>query len=296
MRQRAIAQRAETHAPQVVRDLATGEKLLADDWAADFLERPDDPSHPNDRKFVAALARGLALLRAFENAGEALGNQELASATGLPKATVTRLTYTLTRLGYLSFSPVLGKYQLGPASLALGHMASFAMRIRGIAEPHLQQFADHVGLSAGLGMRNGLDMVLIVSCHSADAITLRHDVGARIPMAVTSMGRAFLATLPAEERDYLMNRLARRYRARWPRLETRISKAIEELGENGFCSSFGEWLRDVSGVGVPLQLREGLFAVNCGGPAFRVNRKRLMREVGPELVMVAENIRRAAGQ
>jgi len=278
------------------RDVATDGKWLADDWPADFLERPDDPSYPTDRKFVAALARGLALLRAFENAGEALGNQELATATRLPKATVTRLTYTLTRLGYLSFSPVLGKYQLGPASLALGHMASLAMRIRGIAEPHLQQFADHVGLSTALGMRNGLDMVLIVSCHSADTITLRHDSGVRIPMAVTSMGRAFLAALPTEERGYLLKRLGRRYGARWPRLEQSIGKAIGELGKYGFCTSFGEWMRDILGVGVPLQLREGLYSINCGGPPFRVDRKRLMREVGPELVLVAGNIRRAAGR
>lgn len=296
LRQRATAPRVRALLSGNVHEWAPDGNSLADDWPADFLERPDDPSQPPDRKFVVALARGLALLRAFENAGEALGNQELASATCLPKATVTRLTFTLTRLGYLSLSPVLGKYQLGPASLALGHMASFAMRIRGIAEPHLQQFADHAGLSTGLGMRNGLDMVLIVSCHSANTITQRHDTGARIPMAVTSMGRAFLAELPADERAYLMNRLACRYRARWPKLKKAIGKASEELKENGFCSSSGEWIRDVSGVGVPLRLREGLFAINSGGPAFQVDRKHLVREVGPELALVAQNIRRAAGQ
>ena len=295
LRQRAIAQRTKTPSG-TGQDHAPGGRLLADDWPADFLERPDDIERPAERKFVVALARGLILLRAFENAGEALGNNELVAATGLAKATVTRLTYTLTRLGYLSYSPVLEKYQLGPASLALGHMASFAMRIRGIAQQHLQQFADNVGLSASLGMRNGLDMVVIASCHRADTITLRHGAGERLPMAVTAMGRAFLAVLPAEERKYLMNRLARRYDSRWPELERGIVNAAGEIGEIGFCSSFGEWMRDVSGVGVPLQLREGLYAINCGGPTFRANHKRLMKEIGPALVLVARNIRRAAGQ
>lgn len=267
-----------------------------DDWTADFLERDDDRSRSADRKFVTALGRGLAILRVFESAGDALGNQTLARATGLPKPTVSRLTYTLTRLGYLTYSPVLGKYQLGPAALSLGHMASIAMRVPALARPIMQQFSDRVGLSVGLGTRNGLDMVLIGSCHTDNMITLRHSAGERMPMAVTAIGRAFLSSLPEEEREYLMQRLARRNRARWPEHEAAIRRAGEEIARNGFCSSMGEWMSDISGVAVPLQLREGLFALNCGGPGFRIDRERLVREIGPELVMVARDIRHVAGQ
>ena len=54
-----------------------------------------------DRQFVTALARGLELLRCFTPRENVLGNQDLARKTGLPKPTVTRLTHTLMRLGYL---------------------------------------------------------------------------------------------------------------------------------------------------------------------------------------------------
>lgn len=267
-----------------------------DDWTADFLERHGDASDAGDRKFVTALGRGLALLRVFESAGDALGNQALAAATGLPKPTVSRLTYTLTRLGYLTYSQALGKYQLGPAALSLGHMASVTMRIPAIARPHMQQFADHFGLSVGLGMRNGLDMVLIGSCHSENMITLRHGAGERLPMASTAMGRAFLTALPDEERTYLMQRLARRTGDRWPDLEKAIDRARGDIAAGGFSSSIGDWMSDISGVAVPLVLREGVFAINCGGPTFRIGPERLVREIGPELVVVARNIRQAAGQ
>ena len=49
---------------------------------------------------VQSLIKGLTLLGAFANA-EVLGNQELARRTGYPKATVSRLTSTLSALGYL---------------------------------------------------------------------------------------------------------------------------------------------------------------------------------------------------
>ena len=55
-----------------------------------------------DRQFVTALARGLELLRCFTPESLLLGNQELAKKTGLLKPTVSRLTHTLTRLGYSS--------------------------------------------------------------------------------------------------------------------------------------------------------------------------------------------------
>lgn len=278
------------------RDTDPDDGNAADDWTADFLERDGDRSDAGDRKFVTALSRGLAILRVFESAGDALGNQALAAATGLPKPTVSRLTYTLTRLGYLTYSQTLGKYQLGPAALSLGHMASVTMRIPAVARPHMQQLADHFGVSVGLGMRNGLDMVLIGSCHSGNMITLRHSAGERLPMAATAMGRAFLTALPDEERTYLMRRLARRTVTRWPEFRKAIDRARGDIAASGFCSSIGDWMSDISGVAVPLALREGVFAINCGGPTFRVGAERLIREIGPELVVVARNIRQAAGQ
>src|SRR5438309_3969472 len=67
-----------------------------------------------DRSFVVALSRGLDVLRAFHPNDGLLGNQEIAARTNLPKPTVSRLTYTLTKLGYLTPVPRFEKYQLAP--------------------------------------------------------------------------------------------------------------------------------------------------------------------------------------
>ena len=70
-----------------------------------------------DRSFVVALSRGLDVLRAFQPNDGLLGNQEIAARTKLPKPTISRLTYTLTKLGYLTPVPRFEKYQLAPAAL-----------------------------------------------------------------------------------------------------------------------------------------------------------------------------------
>src|SRR5260221_8907303 len=95
----------------------------ASDPAAPFSPPPAAFSyeHEGDRQFATTLARGLEVLRCFTPLEPQLGNKEISVRTGLPKPTVSRLTYTLTKLGYLRHNMRLGKYQLGSAVLPIGY-------------------------------------------------------------------------------------------------------------------------------------------------------------------------------
>jgi DNA-binding IclR family transcriptional regulator len=267
-------------------------------WSA----RPPDPEGspadlPRDRQFVAALARGLEILRAFAPNETLLGNQEIAARTGLPKPTVSRLTHTLTKLGYLDYSERLGKYQLGTPVLALGYAVLAGMGMRMVARPHMQELATRSGASVALGSRDRLDLLYVEYCRSNSAIGLRLDLGSRIPIATTSMGRAFLAALPERERGYLMDYIARREKERWPQLRRGIEQAIEDLAARGFTLSVGDYQKDVNAVGAPLILADGspILAFNCGGPAFLLPRERLEGEIGPALVAMVRQVETALG-
>ena len=93
----------------------------------------------DERKFVVALARGLDLLRAFRPGETLLGNRDFVERTGLPKATVNRLAYTLTVLGYLRFDEALGKYALDAGVLSLGFALLSGTDTLELARPHLIQ-------------------------------------------------------------------------------------------------------------------------------------------------------------
>jgi DNA-binding IclR family transcriptional regulator len=245
-----------------------------------------------DRKFVAALARGLEVLRAFTPTEGLLGNGELAQRTGLPKPTVTRLTYTLTRLGYLVYVERLAKYQLAPAALALGYSALANMRIRQIARGYMQQLADWTDASVALGTRDRLDLIYVEHCRSRHGVMLRLGLGSRIPIATTAMGRALLAGLPETERDWLLDYLKRQEGKRWPKVRATIERAVADVAERGFTLSLGEWERDINAVGVPLAAPDGsgAFAFNCGAPSFQFTRERLESEIGPRLVNMVRNV------
>lgn len=257
--------------------------------------RVSGPASEHDRKFVVALARGLDVLRAFTPSEGLLGNQEIVTRTGLPKATVSRLTYTLTKLGYLSHLDRLGKYQLAPAALSIGYSTLANMRIRQVARPHMQELANYADASVSLGSRDRLNLIYVEHCRSKAAVMLRLDMGSRVPIATTAMGRALLASLPERERDWLLGHIARREGPRWPRIRAGIERATRDVASRGFAISVGDWQPDVSAVGVPLIPNDGsgVFAFNCGGPGFQFGRERLEMDIGPRLVNMVRNVEAA---
>src|SRR5450631_3307555 len=75
----------------------------------------------DERKFIRAIGRGLDVLRCFNPGETALGNLEITRRVGLTKSTVSRITYTLMKLGYVTYLPSIEKYQLAAPVLSLGY-------------------------------------------------------------------------------------------------------------------------------------------------------------------------------
>ncbi len=249
-----------------------------------------------DRSFVVALSRGLDVLRAFQANDGLLGNQEIASRTNLPKPTVSRLTYTLTKLGYLAPVPRFEKYQLAPAAMALGYAALANLGVRHLSEPFREELMRETGGAVAVGGRDRLSMIYFGQSRGM-TIGVQLDVGSRIPIATTAMGRAYLWALPEEERSVMLRDLREHYGSRWPRMREGIERAGETVARHGFAISAGEWHDDIHAVGVALKLNDGTgpYAFNCGAPAFRFTEERLRDDIGPRLVAMVKNIEAALG-
>ena len=123
------------------------------------------------------------------------------------------------------------------------------------------------------------------------------DVGSRIPIATTAMGRAYIWALPPDERAALLRDLREHYGSRWPKMRDGIERSGETVAKHGFAISAGEWQDDIPAVGVALKLNDGTgpYAFNCGAPAFRFTEDRLRNDIGPRLVAMVRNIEAALG-
>jgi len=251
----------------------------------------------HDRHFVTALSRGLDVLSCFRSGSGLLGNQEIADRCRLPKSTVSRLTYTLTKLGYLHYDKESGKYRLGPATLALGSAVMGRFDVRDVARPLMQELADGAATSVALGARQGLNMALVEVCKGKAVLSLNMEVGMRLPLATSAIGRCYLAICSETERLELFEEIQKSDRKAWPALLEGIEKSLAEYRQYGVCSSFGEWQPDVNGIAVGFRPGSGMppMAINCGAPAFKISSQHLMTEIRPRILALAKKLEEAMG-
>lgn len=253
--------------------------------------------HEGDRQFATTLARGLEVLRCFTPLEPMLGNKEISIRTGLPKPTVSRLTYTLTKLGYLRHNMRLGKYQLGSAVLSIGYPLLASMSVRQLARPHMEELAEYTSGAVSMGIRDRLNMVYIESCRSGNAIAALPDIGTSAPISSTAIGRAFLAACTPPEREALLNQMKVKEPEQYKRHRAAIDKGLEEIKSRGFCTSSVDVRREVYAVGVPMRrtVDGELVSFNCSVPAFLLKKGQLEEDIGPRLVAMVRNIEATLG-
>lgn len=249
----------------------------------------------DDRQFIASLQKGLDVLRNMAHVNRPLGNKELSGLTGFPKATVSRITYTLSRLGYLRYLADSGKYVLGLPVLGLGYACLAGLNFADAAKPLMQELADYANAMVALGSRDQFSMLYVAESHSRGPLSLQLRAGSRISMVRSSMGRAYLAGLPERERSLLCNALADHTGPKWPVYRDQIDAAREEIREYGFCCNFGDWYPEVNSVGVPFVPADGspVMAFTCGAANFIISEKKARDEIGPRLVEMVARINRA---
>ncbi|MDR5737582.1 IclR family transcriptional regulator [Caballeronia sp. LZ016] len=243
----------------------------------------------DERKFVVALARGLDILRAFRPGETLLGNRDFVQRTGLPKATVNRLAYTLATLGYLRFDEAAGKYALDTGVLSLGFALLAGADTLELARPHMRALAREIGAAVSLGCRDGLDMIYLETIRSETALTLGLAPGSRLSMLTSSMGRAYLAAQEPVARKALLEELGKEEGAE--RAEA-AARAIGDYARDGCCYSFREWHDDVNAIAAPFRdVRNGRWLVlSSSGPASSMDEAYFRDIIGPKLKALAARL------
>lgn len=247
---------------------------------------------------VTALARGLQLLRSFGQASEFLSNAELSARTDIPRPTVSRLTATLTELGYLVYLPSIERYRLGPQVLDLGYRYLASEGVTRLAQPLMQTLADATDCFVAIGVVDGLDMTYVQTCQGQGPLILRAGVGTRIPMSHTAMGGAYLAGVDASTRGRHLQALQAAAPSEWSATADRMTRLAKEWSANGFCIAVGEWSSDISAVAVPLYIapEQRWVVFNCSGSSLRLTRDVLMDNLGPRLRELVDQVGALLGQ
>lgn len=252
----------------------------------------------HDPRFATTLARGLSVLRAFRVTDDGLSNAEIAQRTGLPKSTVSRLTFTLGQLGYLVQSPRDDRFRPGPTLVAVGHVAATSLSFLVPAHDLMQRLAEETGTLVVLAVRDGDKMVLIRTWRPRNVASIWLEVGQRIPFQSFSSPRAFLAAATLEEIDRIVTEAIPDRQAMEDLLADR-PQVRADLARTGFVSTPAEGgPAAYNAVSVPF--RSGNLAepviFTCGALPGEASVERMETEVGPRLTAAVRTLERLTGQ
>lgn len=218
----------------------------------------------DDRQFVTALGRGLTLLAAFEH-HEQLSHQQLCQLTELPKATVTRLIYTLITLGFLR-TTLHGQYQLASSAVRLSAQAWSRHDIVAFSEPLLRQFATENEVSVNLATEIESEMRYLACYRSPARLSVNLQVGSAVPVAQTAIGRAFYSvSSPTRQAVIASNLQMRLSKIDYQQATTALTEAAHYYSTHGYTLSDGEFSTDILAVAV------GVFDVTTGHYAYSLN-------------------------
>lgn len=253
-----------------------------------------------DRRFATTLGRGLSVLRAFRPSDDGLGNAEISARTGLPKSTVSRLTFTLQSLGYLTHARRHDKYRPGPALLALGNMASASISFADLSAPLMQRLADETRTLSLLLVRDHAKMLIVKTWRPRNVASLWLEVGHRLPFHGSSSGHALLGSLSDEGFAQAVHDAAED-RGLTVECAAEVRKnAHNQLVTNGFVVTAPDayFSPNIHAVAVPYSARDLSEPVifTCGAMPDGLSLKRMQAEVGPKLRATVQELERLMGQ
>lgn len=240
------------------------------------------------RHFVTALARGLQILALFDSQTLELGNDEIARRTGLPRSTVTRLTYTLVTLRYLVYVPRTHRYRLGAAAMSWSHAALHEFEGVAFVQPFMQEFANQLKASTvALSTNMGLEMVYVAHCAGPSLFNIRTAVGTRVRIWESAAGRTYWSACDDDARASLAAELDMLPVGQLQFARQCLEEARLEYERQGFCVSLGGWREGINAAGCALHTEyRGLketYVVTCGGTSVEFTEDMVYQQLGPRL-------------
>ncbi|OUM00031.1 IclR family transcriptional regulator [Variovorax sp. JS1663] len=219
-------------------------------------EAPARRRHHEAPTLNRSLERGIEVLRAFRPGADLLGNGEIAERTALSRATVSRLTQTLVECGMLEHVRGRRAYRLAAPVLSFAHAMRAGSPALNAAAPLMRALAEKMRINVGLAVADRDEMVYLESVRYNRRVSLRNVVaGQRVPMELTSLGRAYLAVAQDSDRRALMAKFRTRRPSEWRELRREIEEAKHCVEQRGYCTA--SWQPEVVALATPLVVPDG---------------------------------------
>jgi len=250
-------------------------------------------TNPNDANpdFMLSLARGLAIIEAFEDRPDGVTVADISERTGLSRAAVRRALITLKILGYATSAGSI--YRLTGRILRIGFSYLSSQPLSILAAPVLEDISNSIHESSSLSILDGDEILYLARSATKRVMGIGLRVGSRLPAYCSSMGRVLLAHLPEEKiTEYLERVELKPLTTRTITDPVVLQAELRKIRQQGFALVDEEMEQGLRSIAVPVSKRDGqiVAAINSGIHTSRASATDLIDRILPALQRGAEAI------
>lgn len=248
-------------------------------------------------KYVKSVLKTIEIIEELSNYPEGLTLNELSKNLCIHKSSVFRVIDTLSYKGYVEKNPENHKYKLGIKIVELSGNILRNMPIREIATPFLKKLSNKYNEVVHLTILRDGKMVYIDKIEKPDSIAMFSQIGRKVNVYSTAVGKAMLAFLENEELKTILEKVE--FEPLTPNTITNKEILLEELKlirKNGFAFDQEENENGIKAVAAPIfnQFGRPVAALSVTGPTFRMSQERMI-EIKDGVLEISQEISKKIG-
>ena len=258
---------------------------------------PSKESQDSKQSHFQSVSRALSIVDLLASENRDMSLTEIAQAMGWPKSTAYGLLVTLRDYHYLDQSPLTGRYTLGVRLFELGNTIARSWNIRSVAFPIMQQLHAKWGETVQLAVEDKGEVLYLEKLESNRLVRIVSEVGARLPMHCTGLGKAMLAhKTPSEVKWILSQHGMKAMTSRTITDMGQMEKELEKIRMQGYAEDMGEMMDSLRCVAVPIYNKEGKVkhALSISGLDYSIHGERWI-DIVNSLQRASEDISFAIG-
>lgn len=229
---------------------------------------------PSRQVTLGTIRKAADVLNLFDADHAEWGVSDAAAALGAAKSSVHALLSSLSQAGLVRRTP-RGRYRLGWQLLSLSNVLLSTTEFRRDAHIAMEDLVVRFGETVHLGVWEAGEILYLDKVQGTRAVQIAQTaIGARLPGALTAMGKVLLAYRSTADANELLSK------ANGMALPTstlaRILSELPSIKACGYAYDFGETVEDVCCVAAPIfnYLGDAVAAMSISAPSYRFERSR----------------------
>lgn len=238
---------------------------------------------------IVGLEKGLSVIKCFDEKHQKLTIAEVAKAVGLSRAAARRCLLTLTKLGYAEYD---GKFfRLTVHTMRLGYAYLASTTTPQILQTYVERLSEQTQESCSAAVLDGSDMVYVARAAIKRILSINVNVGTRLPVFCTSLGRVLLAGLDPDEAEKLLESSPRQEFTKFTVTSLpALKKQLAQVRADGYCLVEEEFQLGLISLAVPVFNSSGrvVSSICVSSQPHRLNGKKMLKEYLPRLLETQE--------